>query len=124
MIANELNINQCVIHQTVTKYLNMRTLYADMVTKYLNMRTLYADMVTKYLNMMTLYANIVTKYLNMRTLYANMVTKYFNENEKACHNEVSAEMLQRLETELDFLEEHVMKFGFSNEAPKPGGRAR
>jgi hypothetical protein len=36
MIADELNINECMAHQIITKGMNMRTLCAKMVPKDLN----------------------------------------------------------------------------------------
>jgi hypothetical protein len=60
MIADELNINECMVHQVVTQALNMRKACAKMVKKNL-------------------------------------------KNQKAGRNEVSAEMLEQLETEPDFL---------------------
>jgi hypothetical protein len=41
--------------------------------------------------------------MNMRKVCAKMVPKNSNSNQKARRNEVSAEMLQRLQTEPDFL---------------------
>jgi gamma-glutamyl phosphate reductase len=45
----------------------------------------------------------VTQDLNMRKLCAKMLPKKLNDDQKARRNEVSAEMLDRLETEPDFL---------------------
>jgi hypothetical protein len=36
MIADELNINECTVHQIVTQDLNMRKVCAEMVPKNLN----------------------------------------------------------------------------------------
>jgi hypothetical protein len=46
--------------------------------------------------------NIVTQDLNMRKVCAKMVPKNIDD-QKACRNEVLAEMLERLETGPDFL---------------------
>jgi hypothetical protein len=46
---------------------------------------------------------IVTRDLNMRKVCARMVPKYSIDDQKGRRNEVSAEMLERLETEPDFL---------------------
>jgi hypothetical protein len=46
---------------------------------------------------------IVTEDLNMRKLCAKIVPKGLNDDQKACPNDMSAEMLEQLETELDFL---------------------
>jgi hypothetical protein len=61
IIADEININECTVHQ------------------------------------------VVTRDLNMRTVCAKMVPENLNDDQKAHRNEVSAEMLQRLETEPDFV---------------------
>jgi hypothetical protein len=61
MIADELNINECTVHRTVTQD------------------------------------------LKMRKVGAKMVPKNLNDNQKGRRNEVSAEMLERRETEPDFL---------------------
>jgi hypothetical protein len=45
----------------------------------------------------------VSQDLNMRTLCATMVPKDLNDDQKASRNDVSAEMLERLETEAHFL---------------------
>jgi hypothetical protein len=66
--------------------------------------------------------HIVTQDLNIRKVYAKMVPKNL-DNQKAGQNEVSAEMLERLETDLDFLT-RVMKVGFPNMTLKPRGRVR
>jgi hypothetical protein len=44
---------------------------------------------------------IVTQDLNMRKVCAKMVPKNLNDDQKVRRNEVSAEMLERLETEPD-----------------------
>jgi gamma-glutamyl phosphate reductase len=46
---------------------------------------------------------IVTQDLNMRKLCAKMVAKNLNDDQNARRNKVSAEMLERLETESNFL---------------------
>jgi hypothetical protein len=61
MIADELNNNECTIHQ------------------------------------------IVTQYLNMRKVCTKLVPESCNDDRNAGGNKVSAEMLERLETETDFL---------------------
>jgi hypothetical protein len=61
MITDEININECTVHQ------------------------------------------IVTQDLNMRKVCTKMVPENLNDNQKVHRNKVSAEMLERLETEPDFL---------------------
>jgi predicted unusual protein kinase regulating ubiquinone biosynthesis (AarF/ABC1/UbiB family) len=46
---------------------------------------------------------IVTQDLDMREMCAKMVPKILKDDQKASRKEVSAEMLERLETESDFL---------------------
>jgi hypothetical protein len=46
---------------------------------------------------------ILTQDLNMRTVCAKTVPKNLDDDPRARRNEASAEMLERLETELDFL---------------------
>jgi gamma-glutamyl phosphate reductase len=46
---------------------------------------------------------IVTQGLNMRKVCAKMVPRNLKDDQKAGRNEVSAEMLERLKTEPDFL---------------------
>jgi hypothetical protein len=46
---------------------------------------------------------IVTQNLNLRKLCATNLPKNLNDDRKARRNEVSTEMLERLETEPDFL---------------------
>jgi hypothetical protein len=60
MIADDLNINECTVHQ------------------------------------------IVAENLNTREACAKMVPKILNDDQKARRNELSAEILERLETEPDF----------------------
>jgi hypothetical protein len=54
------------------------------------------------INKCTAY-QIITQDLNMRTVCAKMVPKILSDDQKARRNEVSAEMLQRLESEPGFL---------------------
>jgi predicted unusual protein kinase regulating ubiquinone biosynthesis (AarF/ABC1/UbiB family) len=59
-------------------------------------------MIADELNECTVH-QIVTQDLNMRKVCAKMVPKNLNDYQKARRNEVSAEMLERLESEPDFL---------------------
>jgi hypothetical protein len=71
--------------------------------------------------------NCYTRFEHGKSVYKDG-SKKLNDDQKVRRNEVSAEMLERLETEPDFLTRVITSveswYFFSNMTLKPSGRAR